>query len=240
MPREDIRLTKFTVKYPYKKGFFRGKRESSDWTLPPVCPCCGAEAQEALPERVECDAGSRKYWLDLEVPYCGSCVEHVRARKGEERVANTLGVVAGLLLGGGIYAALWQYRGGGDPFEAVKNWEVFCIIIAGVCTWAALSWLLKRHYTNRPGAVLPSTENCTAPLKMELALENMRLLAEPDLQMHIFCANKAFADALRETNPDAFAEEKEITGVAERTVRGDLVIVDTMKIPTEAEIAAGE
>jgi len=51
MAREDIALTMFTAKYPYRKGFFRGTRESSDWTLPPVCACCGAETQEALPER---------------------------------------------------------------------------------------------------------------------------------------------------------------------------------------------
>jgi hypothetical protein len=239
MAKKDIKLTKFTVKYPYKKGFFRGKREGSAWELPSLCPCCGAEAEDTLPDRVECDAGNRKYWYDFQVPYCATCLEHARARKGEAKAANTLGVIAGLLVGGVLYAALWQYRGGGDPFKAVKNWEVFAIIMAGVITWAAAGWLLKRHYTGRAGAELPRTENCTAPLKMELTLDNVRILSEPDLVMNIFCANAAFADALRAKNPGAFAEEEEITAVAERTLRGDLVIVDTMRIPTEEEIAAG-
>ena len=108
MAKEDIKLTKFTVKYPYKKGFFRGKREGSDWELPPLCPCCGAEARDTLPERVECDAGNRKYWFDFKVPYCATCIEHARARKGEAKTADTLGVIAGFILGAAIFVGLWQ------------------------------------------------------------------------------------------------------------------------------------
>lgn len=239
MAKVDIKLTHFTVKYPYKKGFFRGKREGSDWSFPSLCPCCGAEALDALPERVACDSGNRKYWYDLQVPYCATCLEHVRARKGEAKVANVLGVIAGLILGAAIFVGLWQYRGGDDPFKAVENWEVFVIIMAGVCTWAALRGLIKKRYTGREGAMLPRTENCTTGLKLELMLDEIHMLSQADLVMHIHCANAAFADALRAKNPGAFAEEEQLTGVAERALRGDLVILETDKLPTEADILAG-
>lgn len=230
MPEEDIRLTRFIVKYPYKKGFLRGKREGPEWTFPEVCPCCGVQTRETLPERVELDGGSYKYWFDFQVPYCPTCLAHVKARKGEAKAANTLGVVAALVAGAAIYAGIWQARGGGDPFKKVENWEVFLICCVGAAVWGATGWLLKRHYTGRAGSTLPRTENCTTALGMELALDNVRLLGESDLLLNIDCAHPAFAEALRARNPNAFTGEEEVFGRAVRTQRGDLVVRETSPV----------
>lgn len=228
--KETLPLTRFAIPYKYKQGFIRGTREAPQWSSPETCACCGGPAVETFEEHLECEVGSKKYSMDIHVPYCPTCAAHVGARAADAARARRTAIAVAVLAAAGAVVVVWQLGGGGDFFEVFKQWHAGAVAVAAFAVYGAVNWVLVRRYRERPGATLPSTPNCTMKLGAALVNTTARIFSEDDLAVHLTCACPSFADEFRKQNAEFIAEETRLRGSTIRTPRGDRMLTKTEEL----------
>jgi hypothetical protein len=213
MEEETLSGTRFIIRYP--NGI--GGKDSPALSFPPACACCGAPAAGRSPLHIETHTGTARVWMDLQVPYCETCLGHVTPRTREGSSAKIMGTVLGFIVGLGLVGLFWAM--GHNPL-AHKGWDwyVFGAITAGVVTAAVVQGLLARAHVRGEGSRLPRTADCTLALHAKMIGGSAVWLET---------GSAAFAQAFREANP-AFAPGDAIRIRATRTPRGDRAYQDSV------------
>lgn len=212
---ETMMMTQFTLRY--KGGFGRGNPK---WYFPKFCACCGAPSDGVHKVSLVHSRWRTNYSMNIKVPYCMTCMGHVKARDREESIALVIGIAIGVIAGLLVAYVIRPMHSLTDVFDYTKD-EMISIGLAGVGTIFLVRFALIRLLFRRAGSPLPRISNCTVPLAAKLKGGPKR----SDLELTLTCANPIFADRFREINRPVIADDAPVIGNVVRTPRGDVRFV---------------
>ena len=212
---ETMMMMQFTLRY--KGGFGRGNPK---WYFPKFCACCGTPSDGVHKVGLVHTRWRTDYSMNINVPYCMTCMGHVKARDREDTIALVIGIVIGVVVSLLVAYIIRPMHSLTDMFDYTKG-EMIVIGLAGIGTLFLARFALIRLLFRRAGSALPRNSNCTMPLAAKLKGGPKR----PDLDVILTCANPTFADRFREMNRAVIADEAPVIGNVIRTPRGDVRFV---------------
>jgi hypothetical protein len=145
--------------------------QGSPIDVPAACCCCG----QPETNRISLRTGGTRVYYTFPVPYCGTCLKHVKALNCPS-----------------VYVYLWVFAGGVALFAVVKagdsvqNVVMPTVILAPIAWW----WLWYRWRRRARARTLMKPTCCTEGYAARFGSDGV-------LTLH----NKVFAEQLRQLNP---------------------------------------
>jgi hypothetical protein len=212
-----VNIAKFTFQGTHQEEVFKADQSDiAGWLFPDVCACCGGRPAGTIKKKLR--AGDISLISPIEIPYCSICLEHVRKRIVEMRIAFAIGIALFFISVLGIL----YVRSGGDNAGQVPEsiWkEALCAIGIGILSGTVFLKSLSKQ--------MPQTPDCTVPLEVTLGGPKGKAFSgtisgKRVVQIHFQSANPAFSDRFREINKESISQETTVPARLHRTKRGDL------------------